>query len=160
MQSKVLSMTETTYQSDPDSPGGAGELLAAANGAKKDIWSDTPKEWKVFVLWGIWVLAFVPPFDFLSGNSWWPVVWIASAAGGVATTVYFVSRSRRLHWTRQSSWRDWMVIFIFYALIMAAAAIVHSHFRYAWTTAALIAAIPYFVAALVIRNRERRHVAP
>jgi hypothetical protein len=160
METKVPSMKETTCQSDPGAPGEAGELLAAANAAKKDIWSKTPKEWKVFLLWGIWVLVFVPPFDFFTGNAWWPVVWIASVVGGVATTAYFVSRSRRLHWTRQSSWRDWLVIFILYALIMASAAIVHSHFRYAWTTAALIAALPYFIAALVIRNRGRRHVAP
>ena len=37
--------------------------------------------------------------------------------------------------------RDWLVVFVLYALIMAAAAIVHSHFRYAWTTAALIAVL-------------------
>jgi hypothetical protein len=160
MKSKVLSMMETTSPADPGSRGEAGELLAAANAAREGIWSNTPKEWKVFLAWGIWVLVFVPPFDFLSGNAWWPVVWIASAVGGVATTAYFVSRSRRLHWVRQSSWRDWLVIFILYGLIMATAAIVQSQFRYAWTTAALVAALPYFIAALVIRNRERGHVAP
>lgn len=157
---KVLVMTETTCHSDPGSAGEAGELLAAADAAKEGIWSDTPKEWRVFLLWGIWVLIFVPPFDFVSGNAWWPVVWIASLVGGVVTTAYFVSRSRRLHWTRQSSWRNWLVIFIFYGMSMATAAIVHSHFRYAWTTAALIASLPYFITALVIHNQEPRHAAP
>ena len=98
-------MKETNYHADPNSSGEAAALLVAADAATMGIWSTTPKEWKVFMLWGVWVLVFVPPFDFLTGNAWWPVVWIASAAGGVATTVYFVSRSRRLHWSRQSSWR-------------------------------------------------------
>jgi len=153
-------MTETTFEADPDSPGDPGELLAAAHAAKNGVWSSTPKEWKVFLLWGIWVLVFVPPFDFLNGNLWWPIVCVASVVGGVVTTVYFVSRSHRLHWARQSSWRNWLVIFILYGVIMATAAIVQSHFRYAWTTAALIAALPYFATALVIRNQERHRVAP
>ena len=77
---KVFSMRETSYQADPDSPGEAAALLAVADAATMGIWSTTPKEWKVFLLWGVWVLVFVPPFDFLTGNAWWPVVWIASAA--------------------------------------------------------------------------------
>lgn len=153
-------MRETTFQADPDSPGDSAVLLAAAYAAKEDVRSRTPKEWKVFLLWGIWVLIFVPPFDFFNGNLWWPVVLIASVIGGVVTTVYFVSRSRRLHWARQSSWRNWLVIFIFYTLIMTTATIVGGHFRYAWTLAALIAALPYFMTALVVRSQERHRAAP
>ena len=76
------------------------------------------------------------------------------------TTVYFVLRARRLHWTRQSSWRNWLVIFVVYVLVMVMAGMLQRHFRCAWTMAALLSAIPFFVTALVIRSREERDVAP
>jgi peptidoglycan biosynthesis protein MviN/MurJ (putative lipid II flippase) len=151
-------MTSTSkFDSEPS--GDPGELLRSVAAAKRDIRSNTPKEWKVFLLWGIWVLVFVAPFDFLNGNVWWPVVVVASVAGGVATTVYFVSRSRRLHWHRMSTWRNWLTIFIVYGMVMATAVVVQSHFRYTWAAAAIVAAVPYFLTALVIHDRDQRHVA-
>jgi peptidoglycan biosynthesis protein MviN/MurJ (putative lipid II flippase) len=149
----------STSQFDSWPPADPGELLSSVAAAKRDIRSNTPKEWKVFLLWGAWVLMFVAPFDFLNGNVWWPVVVLASVAGGVATTVYFVSRSRRLHWQRMSTWRNWLTIFVVYGVVMATAVVVQSHFRYTWTAAAIVAAVPYFITALVIHHRDRLHVA-
>ncbi len=141
-------------------PEGPELLLGAVEAARSTVRSDTPREWKVFMLWGFWVLVFVPPFDFISGQIWGPIVWGASLAGGIATTTYFMLRARRLHWTRRSSWRNWLAIFVVYVVLMVAAGFLQSHFHFAWTAAALLAAIPFFVTALVVRGREERNVAP
>jgi hypothetical protein len=157
---KVPSMKETTFPYRSDGSEDPDVLLAAADAAKGRIRSDTPKEWKVFVLWGIWVLVFVPPFDFVDGRIWGPIVWSASLAGGVATMAYFVLRARRLHWARQTTWRNWLAVFVVYVLIMVMAGVLQGHFRFAWTAAAVLAAIPFFVTGLVVRTREERDVAP
>lgn len=151
-------MTSTSHF-DSGPSGDPGEFLRSVAATKSDIRANTPKEWKVFLLWGIWVLVFVAPFDFLHGNMWWPVVVVASVAGGVATTAYFVSRSRRLHWHRMSTWRNWLTTFVVYGMVMATAVVVQGHFRYTWSAAAIVAAVPYFVTALVIHDRDQRHVA-
>jgi hypothetical protein len=150
--------------SDTSGESGASEfpdaLLAAAYAAKGRIHSDIPKEWKVFMLWGIWVLVFVPPFNFVSGQIWGPIVWGASVVGGIATTAYFMIRARRVHWSRPSSWRNWLVVFVLYVLCMAMGGVLQGHVRYAWTIAALLGAIPFFVTGLVIRTGEELDVAP
>lgn len=153
-------MTENTLDSASNAPVGASELLNAFRTAKEGVEARTPKEWKVFALWGCWILVFVPPFDFVNGNLWWLVVAIASVLGGILTTLYLSVGSRRIHWARQFSWRVWPVIGVFYGMIMALAIFEQGHFRYAWTSAALIGALPYLVSANVIRNRERRSVTP
>ena len=153
-------MIETTSADDRKNSEDSGELLSAAYAARKAILDGGPQEWRAFFLWGIWVLLFVPPFDFLNGNLWGPIVWGTSIIGAIVTTYYFWKRAQRVHWVRHSSWQNWLVIYICYGVIMGAAAFLHTHFRYTWTVAALLAVVPYFTTAYIIRNRERKHVAP
>ncbi|MGH3732619.1 MAG: hypothetical protein ACRDVC_04480 [Acidimicrobiales bacterium] len=93
-------------------------------------------------------------------NRWSIVVVVASVLGGVITKIYLTRRSRLIHWRRQYSWRVWPGIGLFYGAIMALAIFEQGRLRYIWTVAALIGALPYFVAAIVIRDRERRYVTP
>lgn len=153
-------MTENTSHSASNAPLSPGELLNLVSTAKERVEARTPKEWRVFALWGCWVLVFVPPFDFVNGNQWWLVVVVSAVLGGIWTTMYLTIRSRRIHWARQFSWRVWPVIGVFYGIVMALAILEQGHIRYAWTSAALIGSLPYFVSANVIRNRERHSVAP
>ncbi|MDQ6616914.1 MAG: hypothetical protein M3083_19735 [Actinomycetota bacterium] len=92
-----------------------------------------------YLAWALWLIIFLPPFDFVSGDIWGPVVLVASAGGTVATFNYFHHRQQRVRLLPRPPW-GWAAWGLWYGGLFIGAELAHVHYR--WTIVAAAASLP------------------
>jgi hypothetical protein len=115
-----------------------------------------PREWLVQMAWAVWVLVFVPPFDFISGNIWGPVVLASSAAGTIICWRYYIRGYGRVHPLTPKQWRVWLWWSPWYAAWIVFANVFKGDIPVAATIAAVASAAPLLGYALRSRRRSAR----
>lgn len=131
----------------------AAGLLYQAQQIQERTARAAPQEWLVQLAWALWVLVFVPPFDFVRGDLWGPVVGLSSAVGTVLCFRYYIRRYGRVHPLTGKQWRVWLVWSPWYAAWIAFANLFKDRIAFAATLAAIASAAPLLAYALINRRR-------
>jgi hypothetical protein len=136
-----------------DDPVAAAAMLHQVQQVQDRTFKAGPKEWLVQMAWAGWVLLFIPPFDFVGGEIWGPVVLVSSAAGTIVCYRYYLRGYGRVHPLAPKQWRVWLVWSPWYAAWIVFANVFKDRTPVAATIAAVASAAPLLGYAL--RNRRR-----
>lgn len=138
----------------------AAERLAEVEARKRAVERRAPWEYRGYIGWGLFVLLFLPPFDFVNRAVWGTVTLFASMVGTVLTSLYFHRRSADVHLARAMQlsrwWRVWLGFCAWYALALTFAFTQQHHFALAWTVAGVAASAPLFVIGWVVARQSSR----
>lgn len=135
-----------------DSMAAAGLLYRARQLQERAV-AAAPKDWLVQVAWAVWVMVFIPPFDFVQGDLWGPVVVGSSVIGTVVCYRYYAERYGRVHPLAGKQWRVWLVWSPWYAAWIVFANVFRGRIAFAATLAAAASAGPLLGYALYNRRR-------
>ncbi|MHB1930955.1 MAG: hypothetical protein ACYDEN_08340 [Acidimicrobiales bacterium] len=119
----------------------ASEQLRRVGLVRGAVLARAAKDYVVWWGWAAFVVVFLPPFDFVSGNLWGPVICVAAVAGTVLTGRYYAAHQRQVRRRRPSPWA-WLVFASYYAALVVGAELAQSHFGLAWTVAGVAAGLP------------------
>jgi hypothetical protein len=137
----------------------AAQQLAEVEARRRAVERRAPWEYRGYIGWGLFVLLFLPPLDFISHAVWGPVIFGASLVGTVATSLYYHRRSADVHLGRAMQlsrwWRVWLGFALWYAIVLTFAFTTQDRFALAWTLAGVAAAIPLFVVGWRVARLSR-----
>jgi len=132
--------------------GEARQLLAEADSTQEQVRARAPREHLVFLGWALFILVSLPPFDFVNPKIWGPVITVAAVIGTLITTRYFRQRGG-IRPAGRSPWWSWLAFSPWYGLMVIGAELTHSRLGWAWTLAAIGAALPLVVLGLRVGRR-------
>jgi hypothetical protein len=137
-------------------PSEAARLLSSADELSTQVDAYAARESRAFLAWGLFALVALPPFDFVDGNIWGPVMLVASVAGWVATTRYYRERAGRVRLIAEGrSGVVWIVWMVWYAGLLVMAELLQPRLGFIWTAAAVAAAVPLLIVGAHLARAGR-----
>ena len=126
------------------------EMLARADAADRAVRGRAAWDYRAYFAWGIWLLVFIPPLDFINGAFWGILVAATSGVGTLLTVLYFSMRTRQVHLGRAMRMRRWLVFWIlwapWYGAWIALAPVLDRQIGLGFTLAGIAGAIPCLAA--------------
>jgi acid phosphatase family membrane protein YuiD len=108
-----------------------------------------------FIGWGLFVLLGYPPFDFLNGNIWGPIISVVWIVGMILTFRYFRDKSARVHIFTSTPWFVWVALVAATSLAVALAEGFQSKYHYAWTISGVLLSLFYIGYGLKVKAEAR-----
>jgi hypothetical protein len=131
----------------------ATQTLEKVRNSQDEINRRSAKDYVPWIGWGLFVILFWPPFDYLNPNVWGIITWVAAIIGSVITSLYFARRKARIKSQRVSPKLSWLGYILWIAVGSAFAILTQSHFHYAWTVAGIVTGLPFVLYGFVLKSR-------
>lgn len=133
----------------------ATESLERVAKAQRDIVARGAKEYLPFMWWGLFILFGYPPFDYVKGNIWGPIIGLTWIIGMVFTYRYFKNRTSRVHIFRQKSLKVSIALGVITFIGIGVAEVLTLKHYHIWTVVGVILAALYIGYGFKLRSGSR-----
>ena len=130
----------------------ATEALAELAQRRQSVVSQGPNERLIAFAWALFVLLFVPTFDFIHPAIAGGIISGAAVIGFGLTGLYCLRRDRTVK-PRSNAWIMWVAWGVWYAIIWTVSPLFDERFGLIYTYAGVASALPLFVYSLWPRQR-------
>jgi hypothetical protein len=131
----------------------AAKNLAKVKSTQDVISRSSAKEYAPWIGWGLFIILFYPPFDFIDPNKWGIITWAVAIAGSFVTARYFSKREAKIKTNRHAPRLSWLYYILWVAAGNVFALLTYQHFGYAWTVAGLVIGLPVLLYGLKLKSQ-------
>lgn len=128
----------------------ATTTLQQIQSVQQTIVKRSAKEYAPWIGWGLYVIIFFSPFDYVKPSIWGPISWLVAAIGGYITYRYFKKHADVK--VQRAPWQAWFLYGLWIALGVAVASSVQTHIHYAMTIAGFVVGLPFIAYGIKLKR--------
>lgn len=136
----------------PIDRGEAVRALAEVERRRREVARGGPNGYAIAIAWGLFVLIFLPLFDFFPGQIIGPTMSVGAVIGAILTSVYARRCELLKVIPRLDNKKVWVLLWIrwtiWYIVVLAAAEWLSGRVALTWTMAGILSALPLFIYGL------------
>ena len=133
----------------------AAESLSRVAKTQQEIVAQGAHEYLPFMWWGLFILFGYPPFDYVNGNIWSPIIGLTWIIGMVLTYRYFKDRTARVHTFRQKSLKASIALGVITFVGITVSEVLTSKHYHVWTIVGVLLAVLYIGYGLKLRSESK-----